>query len=184
MTEKKRTNSKALGNNYEREVAKKLSLWITNNENDDVVWRDLGSGSRGTVRAKQGKNTTRHGDFVPTDLNYKWLFDLFCIDSKSYKEWNPLFINEKNMKSNSILNQWIKVCQESQGKIPMMICHIRDRKTPEFVIVPKDILFPDSYQYPNMMEYTFNSKEITNCYLIILDDFFKIDARQLYDTNL
>lgn len=179
-----RTNSKAIGNNYEREVARKLSLWITNNENDDVVWRDLGSGARATARAKKGKDTIRHGDFVPTDLNYKWLFDLFCIDSKSYKEWNPLFINEKNMKSNSILNQWIKVCKEAQGKIPMMICHIRDRKTPEFVVVPQDLLFPLVYEKPDMMLYIFPNKEIRNCSLIMLEDFFKVDAKQLYDTNL
>jgi len=176
-------NSKNIGNNYEREVAKKLSLWLSEGKNDDVCWRDLGSGSRATVRSKQGKDTTRHGDFVPTDLEYKWMFDLFCIDSKSYKEWNPIFINEKNMKSNSILNQWIKVCKESQEKIPMMICHIRDRKTPEFAIVPQDILFPLDYKLPNIMTYIFPNQDIKNCILMMLEDLFKINAKELYNTN-
>lgn len=176
-------NSKSIGNNYEREVAKKLSLWLTEGKNDDVVWRDLGSGARATVRSKQGKDTTRHGDFVPTDLAYKYFFDLFCIDSKSYKEWNPLFINEKNMKSNSILNQWIKVCKEAQEKIPMMICHIRDRKTPEFAIVPQDFLFPLNSIKFNIMTYIFSNSEIKNCILIMLDDLFKIKAKEVYNTN-
>jgi len=177
-------NSKSIGNNYERDVAKKLSLWLSEGKNDDVCWRDLGSGNRATLRSKQGKDTTRHGDFVPTDLNYKFFFDRFCIDSKSYKEWNPIFINEKNMKSNSILNQWVKVCIESQEKIPMMICHIRDRKTPEFVILPQDFLFPLNCIIPNRIQYTFSNSNIKNCMLIMLDDFFTLNAKEIYKNNL
>lgn len=178
------SNSKSIGNTYERSVAKKLSLWLSEGQNDDVCWRDLGSGSRATIRGKQGKDTTRHGDFVPTDLSYKYFFDRFCMDSKSYKEWNPIFINEKNMKSNSILNQWVKVIEESQDKIPMMICNIRDRKTPEFVVLPSATVYPKDCNI-NLMYYSFSSKiNIKDFCLILLDDFFhKVSAKEFYYLN-
>ena len=38
-------NSKQIGNSYEREVAKKLSLWITKNERDDILWREIATTS-------------------------------------------------------------------------------------------------------------------------------------------
>jgi len=81
-----KTNSKSIGNNYEREIAKKLSEWITQGERDDVLWRDLSSGARATTRKKSGKDSLQEGDFVATDLNYKWFTDTLYIDSKSYKE--------------------------------------------------------------------------------------------------
>lgn len=178
-------NSKALGNAYERDVAKQLSLWLTDGQSDDVVWRDLGSGNRATIRAKQGKKTTRSGDFVPTDLNYKWFFDAFCVDSKCYKEWNPVFINESNIKSNSIFNQWLKVIEESQGKIPLMICKIRNRKDPEFALLPSYVKYPSDFD-SNFMYYTFGSKSLgfhKDCCLLLLSDLFKLNAREFYELN-
>lgn len=175
-------NSKQIGNNYEREVAKKLSLWLTEGLSDDVCWRDLGSGNRATIRINKNKETIRQGDFVPVDLNYKWFFDLFNVDSKSYKAWNPIFINEKNMKSNSILNQWVKVCKDSKNKLPFMICKIRDNITPEFVIVNQKIKIPDDYKL-NYIYYNFYNLDLENCFLFLLNDFFKIKAFDLYTFN-
>jgi hypothetical protein len=177
-------NSKNIGNTYEREVAKKLSLWLTNNQDDDVCWRDLGSGSRHTQRKKVGKETKRQGDFVATDLNYQWFFDFACVDSKSYKEWNSIFINEKNIKSNSILNQWFKLCNESDNKLPMMICHIRDRRTPEFIILPSTTIYPYKADI-NLMYYSFRPElQINDFALVLLDQFFeKINVEEFYRLN-
>lgn len=137
-----KTNSKSIGNNFERETAKTLSLWLTKGESDDVLWRDLSSGARATTRKKQNKTTINDGDLVVTDLKYKWFTDCFFIDTKSYKECNFYFTNSKNIKSNVILNQWIKVCGDCpKNKIPMMICNIRDRKSTQFVVLPSMFRF-------------------------------------------
>ena len=152
-------NSKSIGNNYEREVAKKLSLWITEGERDDVLWRENSSGARGTTRKKQGKDSIQEGDFVATDLEYSWFTKCFYIDSKCYASFNPIMINEKNAKSNGILNQWIKVCDDCPDtKIPIMIVHIRDRATPEFIIVRTNFLY-ESQKHSTMM-YCFNGWRI------------------------
>lgn len=184
-------NSKAIGNSYEREISKKLSLWLTYNNSDDVVWRDLSSGARATTRKKQNKQTNIKGDIVAVDLNYKWFTDLFFIDSKCYKSFNPFFIDPKNKKSNDILNQWLKVSSDCPtNMIPFMICKIRDRKTSEFIMfnLPKESdIHEKSFLVYGYVCHILESKammtwkEKDNMAIIVtLEDFFKyIDPNKI-----
>jgi hypothetical protein len=175
-------NSKSIGNNYERQFSKELSAWITGDVNADICWRDTGSGTRATIRKKEGKETAYQGDIICTDLNYIWFFELFYIDTKSYKEFNSLIINPKNKKSNEIFIQWkktIKNCPES--KIPLMPCKIRSH-IPEFIITP-------SYfrcNYENIIHYEVNEDEITyNFNLYMLEEFFRLNSpQQIQNLNL
>jgi hypothetical protein len=171
-------NSKTLGNNYEREVAKKLSLWITNNEREDVIWREASSGARATYRKKQGKETIQDGDFIATDLSFDWFTKFFFIDSKCYKEFNPLMINPSNQKSNGIFNQWIKVFNNCpKTKVPLMICHIRNRKTPQFIIFPNHFYF--EYVHPHMI-YRFGEQlQKYDCVLFLLEDFLANEKAEI-----
>jgi hypothetical protein len=45
------------GSAFERDTCKKLSLWFSHGERDDIFWRTAGSGARATCRAKQGLMT-------------------------------------------------------------------------------------------------------------------------------
>ena len=51
----KKGNGKSKGNNFERNISRKLSLWLTNNESDNMVWRTDTSGGRSTIKMKQNK---------------------------------------------------------------------------------------------------------------------------------
>ncbi len=55
---KKRRGDPKKGSAFEREFAKKLSLWWSEGKADDWFWRVGGSGGRATNRAKQGKTTS------------------------------------------------------------------------------------------------------------------------------
>lgn len=58
----------AKGGAYEREICKKLSLWWTGGQRDDVFWRSASSGGRATVRAKRGASTYgQYGDIQAVD---------------------------------------------------------------------------------------------------------------------
>lgn len=167
-------NSKSIGNNFERLFSKELSLWCSNGKDDDLFWRDLSSGARATVRAKQNKNSTNYGDIVATNLLYKPFIDLFFIDTKSYKLFNPIIINKKNIKSNSIFHQWIKVNNECpKDKIPFMVCKIRDSKTPQFIILPSSTkyLCSNKITYQIFFEMTYYVFD-----LIIQDEFFNLNS--------
>lgn len=80
---KRRRNTKAKGNTFEREICTKLSLWWTNGKNDDVFWRSTSSGARATTRSKRGKSTTgNHGDIQAVDPIGKPFIDVFTLEIK------------------------------------------------------------------------------------------------------
>jgi hypothetical protein len=55
----------AKGSAFERDVSRRLSLWWTHGERDDVLWRSDTSGARATTRKKGGKDTANaHGDLA------------------------------------------------------------------------------------------------------------------------
>jgi hypothetical protein len=181
-------NSKKIGGSYEREIARLLSKWISGKDDPLICWRTAGSGSVATNDKKRGlSGITQDGDFQCLNSKYEHIFNLFFIDSKCYKECNPYFINEKNKKSNSILNQWKKVCGEAKNgtknKIPLMIVKIRDRKTPEFVLLPSYVRYSNLILC-NYMIYSFVDPTIQDCTFILLDDFIKnIQAEELFFLN-
>ena len=50
------TTGKRKGNNYEREMSRRLSLWLSENERDDLIWRTHNSGGRFTTRMKKNNS--------------------------------------------------------------------------------------------------------------------------------
>lgn len=73
----------AKGASFEREVAKRLSLWWSGGERDDLVWRTAMSGGRATVRHRQGKKTAgQAGDLTATDDQALPLFKLVAFELK------------------------------------------------------------------------------------------------------
>lgn len=73
----------AKGSQYERDICRKLSLWMSHNKRDDYYWRSAGSGSRATQRQAQGKTTKGHaGDIAPTCGEAETLTDLVTIEIK------------------------------------------------------------------------------------------------------
>jgi hypothetical protein len=150
-------NPKAIGNSYEREFSKKLSLWATEGKDDSVFYRDLSSGARATVRKKQGKETPNKGDIIAVDLHYKWFTDIYFIDTKTTKDPNFDFTNPSNQKSNFILNEWKKVVGDTpQNCITVMPVKPRNRKFAEIVLFPlnfdcntKEFLTYSGGEYPS-----------------------------------
>jgi hypothetical protein len=79
---------------FERAVCKRLSLWWTDGERDDIYWRTCQSGGRATSRRQKGIATPgQYGDVVCVDPNREGheLTDLFSIElKKGYGRWSIL----------------------------------------------------------------------------------------------
>lgn len=76
-------NPKNKGSKFERYVAKKLSLWWSDNERDDIFYLTSGSGARATTRKKKGIDTANSsGDIGTLDLIGKPFIDTFLIEVK------------------------------------------------------------------------------------------------------
>ena len=82
-TTKKRKGNPGKGSSFERDFARKLSLWWSDGQADDWFWRVGGSGGRATQRAKSGKGTANGcGDIAAQGGDGQKLLDLFTFELK------------------------------------------------------------------------------------------------------
>ena len=91
----------AKGSGFEREVAIKLSLWMSEGKRDDLVCRTDSSGGRATVRTQKNKITNKHffGDLRSADESAAPLFDIWSIECKSgYSRKGKLWSDKKTRR--------------------------------------------------------------------------------------
>jgi hypothetical protein len=82
-SKKKAPKGRGRGFGYEREIAKRLSLWVTLGENSKVFWRTMGSGGR----FSRGEASVHAcGDICTEDPVGQPLIDAFSIEIKRYDE--------------------------------------------------------------------------------------------------
>jgi hypothetical protein len=130
-------NGKQKGSEFERQVAKKLSLWITHGIRDDCLWRSALSGGRATLQFKQGKkNKSQTGDLSSIDSLSQQFIDKFFIEIKFYKE---LGIESGFIKNQGILKSfWDKLVKDALAaeKNPMLIA--RQNRLPTLLLLHKN----------------------------------------------
>lgn len=120
-------NPKAKGSAFERFVAKTLSLWISNNKHDDLLWRSATSGGRATVAVQKGKRVkTGMGDLVAVERHRQAniLINDFVIECKNVKNlrWDALVYGTPE-SGQTIIPFWRKLLKECSvhNKKPMLI---------------------------------------------------------------
>jgi hypothetical protein len=73
----------AKGGQFERDVARNLSLWWSKDKRDDLCWRSSQSGGRATVRHRKGKKTAGHcGDLCATNGEMAPFFETVTVEIK------------------------------------------------------------------------------------------------------
>jgi hypothetical protein len=135
------------GKNFEREISKKLSLWLTNGEDKDCIWYTKSSGGRATRRRKANEHNKRHdfGDLGPDDPKTNYFFDVFGFElktgySKGKKKWDMLDIIDSQQKLPIFYSFWSQCqldCEESKRE-PIVIFR-RERMEP-CIAMHSDIL--------------------------------------------
>jgi hypothetical protein len=123
---------KQKGGSFEREICKKLSLWISNNERDDLYWRSAMSGGRASVQFKKGKiNKTQLGDISSIDSEGEILTNNWVVECKSYKNLHvDSLIFGKPIK-DSIYGYWntlYNLCVQT-NKRPLLIAKQNGKPT-------------------------------------------------------
>jgi hypothetical protein len=134
----KKGGGKSKGANFEREVCKLLSLFVTDNERNDIFWRSAMSGGRSTVQGKKGiVNKVQSGDVSAVDpLGHPFL-ERFCVEIKHYKDLKLHSLLFGKPTKESILDFWIQIAAESfrVEKAPMLIA--KQNNYPTLVCVSK-----------------------------------------------
>ena len=91
-------NSKNKGSAFERQVAKELSLWLTDGEREDTLWRSSQSGGRHTTLTYKGRDaSSQAGDLSSIDRESHDFIETFLVECKHYKnlELPSLFFGGK-----------------------------------------------------------------------------------------
>lgn len=129
-TPKKKTRPGAgKGSDFERQVCRKLSGWLSNGKSEDLFWRTAMSGGRATLHLKRGvKSSAQAGDISMVKAEGAWLVERFVIECKTYKD---LQIIHGIFDTKGLLSQfWATICKEAfvHGKLPILIAH--ENRTP------------------------------------------------------
>lgn len=158
------------GSSFEREVCKKLSLWVSNGEKDDIFWRTAGSGARATTRAKGGKSTCNaDGDMCCLDPAYQWFIDSVLIEMKrGYNSWRLDDFLLPKQKKDSIFVVWEKLEKEAAQlhKLPLLILK-QDRRQELYISqsyfqTDKSVCLMHRYKFPVYIHpYPFHLYNIT-----------------------
>ncbi len=127
-------NSKAKGSAFERDICRKLSLWVTLGTKHDVLWRSGGSGSMGT----KGTSTNQFGDICSVDPLGEPLVQNFVVECKNYAD--AKLGNSIYQRPGSLLFRWWKTLLRDVAKaeeatklrkIPLLI--IKEKRRPALV---------------------------------------------------
>jgi hypothetical protein len=127
---------KQKGADFEREVCKKLSLWVSRGEKEDLFWRSAMSGGRATVYRKQGKGqlARQAGDITATAPEGHVLTDQWYIECKFVAD---LRLDSWLLKDEGDLARYWTTAKEeakAHGRDPMMI--VKQNRGEMLLVVP------------------------------------------------
>jgi len=126
-------NSKAKGSQYERDVCRKFSLWISDGKNPNLLWRSAMSGGRSTVMNKKGGvNKEQAGDISAVGAEGHRLIDIAYLECKNYTDLglNSFFIG----RSSKLLSFWrdTEKAARKNAKYPLLIA--KQSYFPELIV--------------------------------------------------
>lgn len=112
---------KQKGAQFERDVCRELSLWVSNGTQEDAFWRSSMSGGRSTVAARKGKRlVAQSGDISCIHPVGQAFIDKFYLECKSYANLN--FLGLVTGKGR-LIEFWVETTKQaaSYGKLPLLI---------------------------------------------------------------
>lgn len=131
--------SKQKGAHFERDVCKRLSLWVSGGEREDLFWRSAMSGGRATVGRRQGKDLAKHsGDVSATHPMGHSLTDYWYIECKHVASLDL----ESAMLSDAgrLVKFWRVACREAAEHKLMPMIIAKQNRSQIMLIVPRGTL--------------------------------------------
>ena len=124
---------KRKGSAFEREIAKKLSLWFSEGEREDIFYRSHNSGGRFTARQKSQKDTAyQSGDITCSDPLGEHLISKWSIECKSgYGNWGVLDFVDSRQYITKLESFFQQCCEDAHkaNKEPILIFRRKGKKT-------------------------------------------------------
>jgi hypothetical protein len=131
---KRKGRGKIKGGRFEREICKRLSLWVSKGKRDDLFWRSAMSGGRATLQLRKGVvNKSQSGDMTAIAPEGYALCEECLFEYKFYTNLN---IAEGLIKGTGELRKfWRETTKAAKhyGKKPVLIA--KQNHMPILVIV-------------------------------------------------
>lgn len=159
------------GGAFERAGCRRLSLWVSKGQRDDLFWRTATSGGRATfmLRTKGQLNLAQAGDLTAIDELGFPLAAQYLVEFKSY---GKLQIAEGLVKGTGNLVQfWKRTCQDAAtyGKQPVLIAH--QNLFPTLLIVRPDCILFDA---PTLL-----TSHVWNAKFLLFEEATKVERPKL-----
>jgi len=108
------------GGDFERDISKDLTVWLTGKKKPYKFWRMPGSGGLATIHEEC---VDLSGDIRSLDEDGRFLTDIFSIECKNGYPSTSFWQHFKNIKTFHIKSFWIQCCNDAEksGKHPMLI---------------------------------------------------------------
>lgn len=123
-------SGKRKGSQWERDISKYLTQWLTNQKAQYYFWKSPGSGSIGTI---SGTNPDLHGDIIPLkEESDKALCSKIVFECKNGYPKTTLDNHLKYNKEDNIYSFWSQVVYDAEkvNKYPMLIYKKKGMPTP------------------------------------------------------
>lgn len=134
---KTKGGGKAKGASFERFVCRRLSLWVSKGEREDLFWRSAMSGGRATLQLKRDViNLTQSGDMTAIAPEGFALCQQCLFEYKSYRD---LDIDSSLLRSRGRLRHfWFDTVKaaEKYGKVPVLVA--KQNLFPVLLVCPRD----------------------------------------------
>ncbi len=118
-------NSSSKGHGFEREVAKRISQWISGNKDTPyLIYRTSNSGATFTVNSRKGKgHESMTGDLTAIDESAKFFTDKISIECKTGYKTANIFSTFKGAKNDILRGFWEQATSDANkvGKEPMLV---------------------------------------------------------------
>lgn len=126
---KKRAKGKGKGGQYERDVCKRLSLWVSKMRRQDCFWRSAMSGGRARIRFGSAQDMRAQcGDITATHQLGNLLCKVFVLECKFYADLDvDLLVWGHQGKISRFWNETL-IDAKDFSRLPLMICR-QNRQT-------------------------------------------------------
>ena len=120
----------ASGGNFERDVAKFLTVWLTGKKKPYKFWRMPGSGSLATIHEE---NIGLSGDIRAISPEAEWFTEIWNVECKIGYPTTSFWQHFKGNKNFNIRDFWRQCVEDAKkaDKRPMLI--YRKKRQPEIV---------------------------------------------------
>lgn len=142
------------GPQWERDIAKYLTIWLTGKEKPYKYWRTPGSGGLATISEL---NAGLSGDIRAVSSDAEFLTDIWSIEAKNGYPKIGVFQHFKNIKKFDLKEFWLQTLEASNmsSKNPMLIYKKKSNRPVVFIDKKTDNIlinnFNDLIELPKLL---------------------------------